>query len=240
MRILILTLALAGCGLDTGPAPQPAAPGLAASVSLDTLSSHIVALGDDWRLDSDPQAGLTLDLPQAGQTLSADFAAPTRTDSGAMQIASGRLTLTLTAQPCQADNRAYPMQASVEVTGEAAREGCAYVRWDDRLAEVLPAIDACLSLQPPGAFVRLAAEEEAGRVLVRLSQGDTRLDCRAPRDPSAGPAVTTPAGAPLAGEGDPIFVRAPGQQPGGECYAAPEVRGPDGALLGWLASDEPC
>lgn len=240
MRIILLALALAGCGLESAPQGENPAASAAAPVSLETLASHIVAIGPDWRFDSDPQAGLTLDLPQAGQTISADYAAPARTDDGAMRIASGRLTLTLIAETCRSSEVAYPMRALVEAEGETPREGCAYARWDDRLAELLPAIDACLSLQPAGAAARYAAEEAAGRVLVRLTQGDMRLDCRAPRDPSAGPAVTTPAQGALPGEGDPIFVRAPGQQPGGECYAAPEVRGPDGALLGWLATDEPC
>lgn len=37
-----------------------------------------------------------------------------------------------------------------------------------------------------------------------------------------------------------IFVRAPGQNPGGECYEAPEVHAADGALLGWILDPEGC
>jgi hypothetical protein len=36
------------------------------------------------------------------------------------------------------------------------------------------------------------------------------------------------------GERDVVFYRAPGENPGGACYEAPEVRDPSGALLGWL------
>ena len=36
------------------------------------------------------------------------------------------------------------------------------------------------------------------------------------------------------------FVRAPGENPGGECYQAPEVRDASGALLGWVLDPEGC
>lgn len=238
---IALALTLAACGLESAPrqAAQTEPP---PPVTLETMASHLVAEGEGWRLDSDPQAGLTLVLPEAGAVISADYAAPTRTNAGALRIASGRLALTLDARPCTQAGATYPMTAALDIAGQGARQGCAYARWDNRLPELLPAIDTCLSLQPAGAVVRYAAAEADGRALVRLASGDLRFDCHAPLDPSAGPAVTMPADPAIAppGEADPIFVRAPGPQPGGECYAAPELHGPDGALIGWLASDEPC
>lgn len=246
LLLLPILLTLAACGLEpAAQTPQPAAaPATGAGVGLDTLTRHVVALGEGWRLDSDPQAGLTLDLANSGELISADYAAPTRTNEGATRIASGRLSLTLEARACTHAGAAFPMTASVLVQGQAARTGCAYMRWDERLTELLPAIDACLSLAPAGAVVSYATQESADRVLVRLRSGETASDCRAPRAVSGGPAVTIARDAALAspGEGDPLFVRARGgaTQPGGECYEAPAVRGPDGAVLGWLAADEAC
>lgn len=238
-------LALAACGLEpASQAPQSAAAPSVAGVGLDTLTRHVVAIGEGWRLDSDPQAGLTLDVANSGELISADYAAPTRTNEGATRITSGRLALTLDGRACTQGGASYPMTASVVVEGQAARAGCAYMRWDERLTELLPAVDACLSLAPPGSVVTYASQEAADRVLVRLRHGETASDCRAPRAANAGPAVTIARDAALGapGEGDPLFVRARdgATQPGGECYEAPEVRGPDGAVLGWLAADEPC
>jgi len=246
LLLLPLLLSLAACGLEpASQAPQPAAaPASGAGVGLDTLTRHVVAIGEGWRLDSDPQAGLSLDVSNSGELISADYAAPTRTNEGAARIASGRLALTLEARACTLGGASYPMTAAVVVEGQAARAGCAYMRWDERLTELLPAIDACLSVAPAGAIVSYAAQEGADRVLVRLRNGETGSDCRAPRAPSGGPAVTiardVALGAP--GEGDPLFVRARdgATQPGGECYEAPAVRGPDGVVLGWLAADEAC
>lgn len=238
-------LALAACGLEpASQAPQSAAAPSVAGVGLDTLTRHVVAIGEGWRLDSDPQAGLTLDLANSGELISADYAAPTRTNEGATRITSGRLALTLDARACTHGGASYPMTASVVVEGQAARTGCAYMRWDERLTELLPAVDACLSLAPAGSIVTYAAQEAQDRVLVRIRSGETASDCRAPRAVSSGPAVTIARDAALVapGEGDPLFVRARDgvTQPGGECYEAPAVRGPDGAVLGWLAADEAC
>lgn len=225
---------LAACGLEA-PRSQPKDETRAPPIALDVMASHIVAQGEDWRLDSDPQAGLTLALDSVGEVISADYAAPGRDESGAMRIASGRLAITLAAASCVDGDLTFPMSARVAVQGGPTLDGCAYPRWDNRLPDLLPAIDACLSPRAEGARV-LYAGGENGRVLVRVAEGETRYDCRAPRDPGGGPAITTVSDPELklAGEGDPVFVRAPGVKPGGECYDPPEARGPGGALIGWL------
>jgi hypothetical protein len=43
-----------------------------------------------------------------------------------------------------------------------------------------------------------------------------------------------------AGEFLALFVRAPGENPGGECYDAPEVRNADGEVLGWMMDPLGC
>jgi hypothetical protein len=42
------------------------------------------------------------------------------------------------------------------------------------------------------------------------------------------------------GEGSAIFVRGPGENPGGECYEAEEVMNADGEVIGWWADPYGC
>jgi hypothetical protein len=42
------------------------------------------------------------------------------------------------------------------------------------------------------------------------------------------------------GENAAIFERGPGQNPGGECYEAPEVRDANGLLIGWMLDPQGC
>lgn len=95
-------------------------------------------------------------------------------------------------------------------------------------------IDACLALAPTNRTVTYAAPD-----LVRLDGEGGKLDCRID---ASGAAQISPADAALSLEGDgaALFVRGPGENPGGECYEAPEVRGPDGALLGWMLDPDGC
>jgi hypothetical protein len=241
---------LAACGPAAAPkrpdAP-PAAPAASApaptpqAIDLAQLEGRIVALGrnPEWRLDADAQLGMVLVMPEQGLTFSADFTAPQQEPNGVARLASAPLTLALAAEPCTLDGVSYKMSASAQVEQGEPLVGCAFVRWDWRLIEMLPAIDACLSVSPRTRRVTYAALEENGRALVRMhGEGAPPVDCRAPLT-SGGPAIVTPTDPNLriGGEGDAIFVRAPGQNPGGECYEAPEVRAADGALLGWM--DDP-
>jgi hypothetical protein len=41
-------------------------------------------------------------------------------------------------------------------------------------------------------------------------------------------------------EGKALFIRGEGENPGGDCYVAPEVRDASGALLGWMIDPEGC
>ncbi len=236
----VLAFALCACGLEAPPreSPAPEAP-REAPAPLDIVANHVVALGADWRLDSAPHMGLVFDRPALGGPISAPYAAPRLSETGATDIASGPLTLTLTPAACEREGVPYPMRARVRVADGAALQGCAYARWDTHIVELMPAIESCLSLAPEGARILHAGEEEnGGRILVRLIAEAAQWDCRAPRDPGAGPAVIASADPTLriAGAGDPVFVRAPGAA----CPEATEVRGHDGALLGWTARDGVC
>ncbi|MGD9981873.1 MAG: hypothetical protein AB7H66_14070 [Hyphomonadaceae bacterium] len=102
----------------------------------------------------------------------------------------------------------------------------------------MPLIDACLMLSPE---TRVVTIDPASNVFVRLSGNDQNVDCVIPDD------TTDPSNAAIVAAredvamSDPIlFVRAPGENPGGECYEAPEVRGDAGELLGWTLDPEGC
>lgn len=100
----------------------------------------------------------------------------------------------------------------------------------------LALIDACLALSPETRTVTINRES---RLSVRLSGESGSFDCVVPNDapdPSSAsvlPALDDPPADAI------IFVRAPGENPGGECYEAPEVRD-GGELVGWLLDPEGC
>lgn len=108
--------------------------------------------------------------------------------------------------------------------------------WDRNLIGLMPQIDACLA-KSPGARQISYAGENGGVTLVRI-QGENPVDCRV----SNGLASISPRNDTLniSGDGDALFVRGPGENPGGECYTAPEVRDASGRVLGWMLDPEGC
>ncbi len=103
----------------------------------------------------------------------------------------------------------------------------------DRLA----LIDACLALAPDRRVVTI---DPAATRTLRLSGEAGNADCVVPDD-ADDPSNATVLPALRDPPADAIqFVRAPGENPGGECYAAPEVRGANGELLGWVLDPEGC
>lgn len=101
----------------------------------------------------------------------------------------------------------------------------------------LPLIDACLALSPTTRTITI---NPASTNSVQLSGESGSFDCVVPndaRDPANAailPALNEPAADAI------LFVRAPGENPGGECYEAPEVRDASSALLGWTLDPEGC
>lgn len=240
---LAAALALAGCNpaQKAPPAPAEATSGEFTGVDMSRLEGRIVALGaaPAWRLDAD--AGLGLILVQGDETISADFARPTADGAGGARLVSGDLDLGLRGAPCTQDGAAYPMTAALSVRGGAPMQGCAFVRWDHDLTALLPAIDSCLSLTTDETPLRVtyAGREADGRTLVRMRNADGAYDCRTGGTEDAEIALTDPA-LRIGGESAAIFLRAPGENPGGQCYQAPEVRGADGTLIGWWDDPEGC
>jgi len=109
--------------------------------------------------------------------------------------------------------------------------------WDRNLLALLPQIDACIAKQPDAREITYAGERDGG-VLVRLSSPQNNFDCNV----RAGSAQVSRRNESLNidGENAAIFIRGPGENPGGECYQAPEVHDASGALVGWMVDPEGC
>lgn len=131
----------------------------------------------------------------------------------------------------------------VASTEEAAIVEPASAAWETRLTQMLPYIDACIEASPQTRWVSYAGLLNDQEVAVRLGGAVGEFLCTVPTaDPSGANAALVPDDEELAfeGEGSAIFVRGPGENPGGECYEAPEVRNADGELIGWMADPHGC
>jgi hypothetical protein len=245
MRVaaLIAALVLASCG------PQAEAPAPDAEVAMTSgldLSGHLIARGADFRLDSAPDIGVVLVYPQQDLTVSGPYAVPSATDTGALLESQG-ISLTLTPGACLLDGATYPMRASVSIPNATPAEGCALIRWDHQLLDLIPAIDACIADARGARWVTYAGEYQ-GATLVRLQGEGQSFDCRISQNtaPSGQPVYLTDVrprdeGMTVAGEGEALFVRGSGgPNPGGECAEAPEVRNASGELVGWMMDPLGC
>jgi len=128
-------------------------------------------------------------------------------------------------------------------TEEPFAVAAAPVRWETRLSELLPYIDACIAKSPETRWVSYAGLLNDSEVAVRLGGASGQFVCTVP---TANPIVANAAIVPddetvaFEGEGSAIFVRGPGENPGGQCYQAEEVRNADGELIGWWADPHGC
>jgi hypothetical protein len=234
MRALVLALALAACGQSNAPAPEAE---IATTSGLD-LNGHLIAQGADFRLDSAPDIGVVLHYPETETTVSGPYALPQSTDTGALLESQG-ISLTLTPGACTLDGVTYTMRASVTIPNARPAEGCAFVRWDHHLVELLPQIDACIAASPETRTVSYAGRSGEDEVTVYLQGGVVFVECKV----RSGQTTVTPAPdpVPIAGVGEALFVRgSSGANPGGECFEAPEVRSASGELLGWMLDPMGC
>lgn len=234
MRIAIAAvLALAACQENPG---APAA----APVVIEPMTGAILMQGDGWEITVDPAVQTVFMRSAAGADVTAPYAAPQRTDGG-YQIEAAPFAITLTTETCTWNEVTYPMRAAVQVNGRAL-SGCAAERWDAYLMQHMAQIDACIARAPNARYVTYAGDDGHGQIVVRLRGFSGQRDCRIrngevelfPREA----AVVAPT------EYHATFVRAnfdgTGENPGGECYVAREVRRADGLLLGWMDDPENC
>jgi hypothetical protein len=112
--------------------------------------------------------------------------------------------------------------------------------WARLLGDFLPAIDVCLGrVDDSGAVVVKAwTLDEVGHVGVRIVDRDgRRWDCFAPStahtvnrlEPVDNDAPALP------GEGSPLFTRAGGRPPKGECLRTEVISDETGRRVGWLS-----
>jgi hypothetical protein len=239
MRVLICAalLALAACGQGAAPT-APAAQTQAPPAPAPDLHGAIIGVGDNpaWRLEADPTGAVTLSIGDT-EHYQGHYAEPHRNTEGGFTMDAGDINVDLSVAPCTIQGVGYPLRAIVQPHRQAAVEGCAYVRWDQKLVELMPQIDACIAASPASRRVTYAGPYQ-GAVLVRLTDGETPIDCRVAHN--AATIAPRDANTHVLGDGEAIFVRAPGEQPGGECFTAPEVRAADGALLGWMDDPQGC
>lgn len=196
----------------------------------------IIAVGENWQVLADPDVGAVSLYVDDGVETSGVWSPPQAVSDGYVMTA-GDLMLSMTEEACELNGAAYPMRATVNA-GANSYTGCAAMRWDYQLIALMPQIDACIAQSPETRWVTYAGVEDGRAVFVRLQDGETMIDCRVIGDAAAiGPRDET---RPMPTESAAIFVRAPGVNPGGECYEAPEVRTASGELLGWKVDPMGC
>lgn len=227
MRVIALALAFAlvACGASTQSSDDVP--------DGDALPyGAISVIGENWGLNADPDApGVSL-TSEDGTELSGPWAAPQAVDGGYRMVA-GPITLDVQETPCQMNGMPWPMTAQATFNGRTL-PGCAAMRWDYQLVALMPQIDACLAQSADTPTVSYAGTQTDGSVLVRMQGSEVMKDCRV----TNGAAVVTPRTETLfvATDHEILFQRASAtntQNPGGECYDAPEVRGANDELLGW-------
>jgi hypothetical protein len=239
MRVMILAAALftTACGGSTESSqdvPDPNERVLPVGA--------IIANGQNWTFNADPTAqaiSFVVDDGAEPVEITETWTPPQTVETG-YRLASGELTIDLVEEPCTQDNVSYPMRATVTHVNDR-HEGCAAMRWDHQLVALMPQIDACIARSPETRWVNYAGVQADGNMLVRLSGGDA-FDCtvapgNAPEVISFGARSETLR---VATEGAAIFVRGPGENPGGLCYEAPEMRSASGELLGWMMDPMGC
>lgn len=240
MRALVLALVLAACGQSAAPAPEA---DVATTSGMD-LSGPLIAVGDGFRLDAIPDQNATvLVFPVEEMTVSGPYAIPEATDTGA-HVQSNDISLTLTPRACTWDGVVYPLTAVVQITNSRPLDGCAVVRWDHNLQQLLPQIDACIAKSPETTWITYAADTGEALVTVRMQGNGQSVDCTVPNDdgdPEYAEIAPRREAFRPAGDNEAIFVRgSSGPNPGGECYDAPEVRSASGELIGWMMDPQGC
>lgn len=227
--ILPLVLALSAAAPALPPAPTLA----------EAASGTLRGLGTEpfWALEISPRT-LTLTMPGETGEVVTEFQVEYATALGENRVVTaGALIVTLSPATCSdgMSDTEYPYTLEAALAGDdmLSLKGCAYRPWGQDVIAALPVIDACLKAsghEPPVVFAAATAPD-AGFVMLAGGDQDPLHACTV----AAGAARIAPytADAGPAGTNAEIFIRGPGENPGGECYQAPEVTDADGKLVGW-------
>ncbi len=237
-------LGLAACDFGGGTSsPVAETAGAGEGLAPEAFEGALEAVGPEgsWRLSIAPDAGIALSERDAGVDTRAAYTQPVGVDLG-VEIGSAPITVRITPGPCTNGMTGVTYDFNVQVTREGAAPltGCLYRPWSSQIVALEPQVSACLRVSPDSALTYLRANDDGGAFMrVRGSTG-AETECTmvgggtAPQTMPANPGVRYP------GEMDVMFYPAPGEQPGGECYAAPEVKDASGRVLGWLADPNGC
>ena len=258
---LAALVALAGCdllGLSRGGGEEPNgvvgptidAAELSEALSPAALEGTLAAVGPNnaWTVSVDPALGVTFRDGQTFMEVTGAYAAPV-SQGGGVFIGDPALGLQITAGPCSSGvaGVVYPFSVTVSRDGAEAVSGCLYRPWTNQIVANADQVLSCLRLSP-GRSAATYIERRADEVFVRVmgepaveGAPGAMIDCRAPVTASPAQLITAPADASVyPGEAVALFYPAPGDNPGGECYVAPEVKNAAGQVIGWLASPEGC
>ncbi len=243
MRVMIFAAALfaAACGPSTEQSSTSNEVDAGSSDDLDRPAGIMVGYGREMEFNVviDPTSNEIFLQTSQDVLARVPYVEPQQISDRQYQFRSGNLTVDLSSQPCSLGEGSgvFSYQASVTLVGRPPMSGCAIERWDTNLTDLLPAIDACLEASPLTRQISFA-EEKVGSTLVRMRGGDEEIDCWSAGE--RGQVSARNRSHIEAGEFLALFVRAPGENPGGECYDAPEVRNADGEVLGWMMDPLGC
>lgn len=248
--LLILALTAAAA---TAPPIQDAPPVFPLPPPLpiaDAVKGSLRAVGTEpfWRLDI---AGKTMVFVEPGddgekvQEFTIEYTTAMG-DAGHIWT-SGPLSVTMSFGECSdgMSDTVYPYSVEAILVGSAGSDtrtlkGCAFRPWGQDVLAALPVIDACLGIsetKPPVVFAAATAAD-AGFAMLAGGDEDPLYTCTV----AAGKAIA----APFEGDASPpgtnaeLFVRGPGENPGGQCYDAPEVKDAKGNVVGWWLDPEGC
>lgn len=232
------------------PATEAAAPALPLPPALpitQAAKGRLSTVGSEpfWRMEISGPTVMLIEPGEDGVKVE-EFTTESSTALGdtAHVWTAGPLSLTVSAGACSdgMSDTVYPYTVEAVFVGKAARvlKGCGYRPWGEDILAALPVIDACLkdAKEFPAILFAAASAPDAGVVLRAGTEAGLLNACTV----TAGKATTMP----FAGEDFPpgtereIFVRGPGENPGGECYDAPEVMDAEGRLVGWWLDPEGC
>lgn len=240
---LVMTTAAAAAAPAVPAKPWPPAPKLE-----DAVKGEIRGAGTEpfWGIEIKGKTiTLTTPGPEHDETKEYTIEYTAQAGPDAHIWTSGPLTVNVSSGACSdgMSDVDYPYTIDVAVIGEGAftLKGCAYRSWGQDILAAIPIIDACLALdanRPPISYAAATAKD-AGYVILSGSDEHPLQGCVV----TGGKAVLAPFpddSAEPPGTNAEIFVRGPGENPGGECYEAPEVKDADGKLLGWWLDPMGC
>lgn len=244
LTLLLTTAAAAATPAPDAPAALPIPPALPIP---EAVKGELYGAGTEpfWGIRiSGTTMVLTTPGPEHDEVKEFKTEYSTALGGNAHVWSSGPLSVTVAGGECSdgMSDTTYPYSVEAVLIGDETLtlKGCAYSPWGQTVVAALPVIDACLALDEtklPIVYAGATAPD-AGFVMFAGSDENPLKACTV----VAGKATVAVFGDEPSppGTNAEIFVRGPGENPGGECYDAPEVKDADGKVVGWWLDPEGC